>query len=797
MDDSQFKDPVCGMTVTPQTAASSLDHAGTTYYFCSVSCQQSFQAEPEKYLHPSPAEATFFGASEVCESEEASGEETCSTAFADEVNAGSLRGEGTEYFCPMHPEVVQDYPGECPKCGMALEQRTMITSEHERTDPELVRLRRDTLLATVLAAATLFLSVMEMLPSFPLNEAIGTHLNYWLQFLLVTPIMLGPARRFFRGAWRALLHRASNMHTLISIGISAAYLYSVVALLVPGLFPESFRRNGLVPVYFDTAGIISALILIGLLLEAQARTHTSAAIRKLIGLQAKTARVVRQGGEVDVPVEQVVVGDTVIVRPGEKVPVDGEVLEGTSAVDESMVTGESIPVEKAPGDVVIGATINKTGSFRFRATKVGRDTVLAQIVRMVQQAQASRAPVQRLVDTVAAYFVPAVVLVAVVSFVVWLIFGPAPSFVFALVSFVSVLIIACPCALGLATPTAIMVGTGLGAEHGILIKNAEALERAVRIDTVVLDKTGTLTKGRPEVTEVVTVPTVEESRVMALAAAVERRSEHPLGEAIVEYARSRSLPELSARDFSSLTGRGVRARVDGILVHLGNQLLMREQKLDTAPLAAAAVALQEAGQTPMFVAADGSVVGVISVADTLKPGAKDAVAQLHRMGIRVLMLTGDNERTAEAIARQVEIDDVLAEVLPKDKAHQIQTLEADRHTVAMVGDGINDAPALAQAHVGIAMGTGTDVAMESAGITLMRGDLRGVPQAIRLSRVTMRKIKQNLFWAFIYNSLGVPLAAGVLAPLGVVISPIFAAGAMAMSSVSVVSNSLLLKRARL
>ncbi len=613
--------------------------------------------------------------------------------------------------------------------------------------------------------------------------------NPWTLLVLTTPVQFWAGAQFYRSMWAALRQRTADMNTLIAIGTSAAYFYSLAVILFPQLFPA-----GTAALYLDTAAIIIALILLGRWMEARARGQTGEAIRKLMGLRAKTARVVRDGQELDIPVDEVRVDDVVVVRPGEKVPVDGVLIEGYSTIDEAMVTGESIPVDKKAGDTVIGATINRTGAFKFRATKVGKDTALAQIIRLVEEAQGSKAPIQRLADRVTAYFVPVVIGVAFATLAVWLLFGPAPALNFALANFVAVLIIACPCALGLATPTAIMVGTGKGAENGVLFRSAEALELAHRVKAIVLDKTGTLTQGKPSVTDVIPVGALASDDLLRLTAAVERSSEHPLGEAIVVHAREQGLVLSDPTDFAAIPGHGVHATVEGRQVLAGNRKLMRDQGIDVAILDEPAQQLADQGRTPMFIAVDGQAGGLIAVADTLKPGSREAVAELHRLGLVVAMITGDNRRTAEAIAKQVGIDRVLAEVLPQDKAEEVKKLQAEGLRVAMVGDGINDAPALAQADVGIAIGTGTDVAMEAADITLMSGDLRGAVTAIALSKATMCNIKQNLFWAYIYNTVGIPLAAGLLYPfMGILLNPVFAALAMALSSVSVVSNALRLR----
>lgn len=626
---------------------------------------------------------------------------------------------------------------------------------------------------------------------FPWLYALDAGVLRWVLLVLTTPVVLWAGRSFYRGAWSGLLHRTADMNTLIAVGTGAAYLYSVVATVAPGLFT---RAGLMADVYYEAVSMILALVLLGKLLESRAKGRTSEAIRRLASLQPRTARVVRSGEDVEIPVEQVVAGDLVLVRPGERIAVDGEVVEGRSAVDESLLTGESIPVEKSPGDVVIGGTINGLGALKFRATKVGRDTALAQIVRLVEEAQASRAPIQRLADTIAGIFVPIVIGIAALAFVIWLIFGPEPAYVYGLVSFVTVLIIACPCAVGLATPTAVMVGTGAGAERGVLIKGGESLETAHRIDTVVLDKTGTITAGRPSVVEVVAVGRTEDE-LLRLAASLERASEHPLASAIVGAARERGLELSDPVSFVATGGRGAEAEVDGSAVLVGNCLFLEARGLDPAALEVEAERIARAGGTPVYVAVDGVVSGVIGVADPVKPTSRAAIGRLRRMGLEVVMLTGDHRSTAEAIAREVGIDRVIAEVLPRDKAEEVSRLQAEGRVVAMVGDGVNDAPALAQADVGIAIGTGTDVALEASDITLVGGDLGGVVTAIELSRRTMRVIRQNLFWAFFYNVLGIPVAAGVLYPVaGVLLSPVLASAAMAFSSVSVVSNSLRLRR---
>ncbi len=660
-------------------------------------------------------------------------------------------------------------------------------AEQAARQKEYSMLRNRFAFSALLAVVVLVGTFAEFIP---LLQAIPRQISWIALFVLTTPVLFWAGSRFFVGAWRAFRHRSADMNTLIALGTGAAYLYSAVATFLPGLLPE-----GLLAIYYDTTAIIIALILLGQMLEARAKGQTNDAIRKLMGLQAKTARIVRNGEEIDIPIEEVLVGDVVVVRPGEKVPVDGIVADGSSSVDESMITGESIPVSKKTGDEVIGATINKTGSFRFQATKVGKDTALAQIIQLVQQAQGTKAPIQRLADVISSYFVPAVILVAIWTFAIWFVFGPEPQLTHALVAAVTVLIIACPCALGLATPTSIMVGTGKGAENGILIRSAEALETAHKLDAVVLDKTGTITKGRPELTDIVTAGKLDETELLRLAAAVEKVSEHPLAQAIVDGARARQVALEDATEFEAIPGYGVRATVDGRSLVLGNSKMMEQLGSSLNGLETRAQALAAEGKTPMYVAVDGSAAGILAVADTVKEDSREAIARLKQLGLEVVMITGDNRLTAEAIARQVGIDRVLSEVLPEDKARNVQMLQQEGKTVGMVGDGINDAPALAQADVGLAIGTGTDVAIEASDVTLIKGSLMGVAVAIEMSKATMRNIKQNLFGSFIYNTLGVPIAAGILYPFfAILLSPIIASAAMALSSVTVISNALRLRR---
>jgi Cu+-exporting ATPase len=779
--DAGFKDPVCGMDVAPETSAGSHAHGGQTYYFCSTQCLNKFAASPEAYLARAPGRAP--------------GLIMPGAPPSREPGPPPAAKQPRAYTCPMHPEIVRDRPGPCPLCGMALEPMDGAAAEEE--DTELADMSRRFRVSLVLSAPVLFLGMSDMIPGQPVQQALAPALVRWIQLALATPVVLWGGLPFFQRGWASIVNRSLNMFTLIAAGTGTAYAYSLVAALLPSIFPDSFRgHDGQVALYFESAAVITTLVLLGQVLELRARSRTSSAIRALLDLAPKTARRVREGGsEEDVPLEHVKPGDRLRVRPGEKVPVDGVVLEGASAVDESMVTGEPIPARKAAGDRVTGATINAAGSFVMRAERVGSDTLLAQIVRMVREAQRSRAPIQRLADVVSSYFVPAVVLSAVAAFIVWGLAGPEPRMAYALVSAVSVLIIACPCALGLATPMSIMVGTGRGAAAGVLIKNAEALEILEKVDTLVVDKTGTLTVGKPRLVSVAVLPGWGEADVLRLAASLEQASEHPLAAAITTGASERGLALTPPAEFRSLTGRGVAGTVDGRGVALGNSKLFDEMRLDAGQLASHAERLRRDGQTVALVAIAGQPAGVLGVADPIKESAFEALQILRREGVRVVMLTGDNRVTAEAVARRLGIEDVEAEVLPDQKGEVVRKLRAEGRTVAMAGDGINDAPALAEAHVGIAMGTGTDIAMESAGITLVKGDLRGIARARRLSRGTMRNIRQNLFFAFVYNALGVPIAAGVLYPwLGLLLSPMIASAAMSFSSVSVIANALRLRK---
>ena len=795
-------DPVCGMTIEEADAVGTHQHEGVTYYFCNLSCLERFEKDPKTFLEPAataaapaPAGATFLCPMdpEVRSSKPGACPKCGMALEADLSDPAALTK--TEYTCPMHPQIVRDAPGSCPICGMALEPRTVST--FDAPNPELVDMTRRFRIAAVLAAPVFIVTMADMAGGGRLAMTHGTLVN-WMGLVLATPTVFWAGWPFFERAWASLVNRSPNMFTLIGLGVGAAYGYSAVATVAPGFFPDGFRMHGVVETYFDTAAVITVLVLLGQVLELRARSQTGAAIRQLLGLAPKTARVVRDGADHDVPLGDVTVGDICRVRPGEKVPVDGVVTEGRSAVDESMVTGEPIPVEKEPGARVTGGTINTTGSLLIRADRIGRDTLLAQIVRMVGEAQRSRAPIQRLADRIAGYFVPAVVGSAVVAFVVWSAWGPEPRLAHALVSAVAVLIIACPCALGLATPMAIMVGTGRGATVGVLIKNAEALERLERVDTLVVDKTGTLTEGKPHLVSVVPFGGRSEADAVRFAAALERSSEHPLAAAILAGAVERAIEIPTATEFRSVPGKGIVAGVDGVSAALGNLAMMEEAGVKTDAGRAQADELRREGQTVMFLALDGRLAALLGVADPIKATTIEAITALHAEGLRIVMLTGDNRVTAEAVARQLKIDEIRADVLPAEKRAVVQELQRAGRIVAMAGDGVNDAPALAEAAVGIAMGTGTDVAIESAGITLVKGDLRGIVRARRLSRLTMRNIRQNLFLAFVYNAVGVPVAAGLLYPfMGTLISPIWASAAMTLSSVSVIGNALRLRRAQL
>nr|MBS0019232.1 heavy metal translocating P-type ATPase [Gammaproteobacteria bacterium] len=792
------------MAVSPKNAIQHT-HEGTCYFFCSRACVEKFRAEPEQFIAETaavPETRISAGGLYTCPMHPEVRDRRpgscpkCGMALEPEV-AGAPANT-VEYTCPMHPEIVQDEPGNCPICGMALEPRTVTVEEEE--NPELKDMTRRLWISAALTVPLMMVAMGELIPGVSFEGLASARVMSGLQLLLATPVVLWGGWPFFVRGWRSIINRNLNMFTLIGLGVGVAYLYSVVAAVWPHVFPSSFRDpHGQVAVYFEAAAVIVTLVLLGQVMELRARSRTSAAIKALLGLTPQTARRIdADGNEQDVPLEQVHPGDHLRVRPGEKVPVDGRVLEGRSSVDESMITGEPIPVEKAPGETVIGATVNGTGSLVIEAQKVGADTLLSQIVQMVAAAQRSRAPIQKLADVVAAWFVPAVVLVAVITFIVWALFGPQPAMAYAIINAVAVLIIACPCALGLATPMSIMVASGKGAQAGVLFKNAEAIEVLRQVDTLVTDKTGTLTEGRPRLVSVVPAEGVDETDLLRLAASLERGSEHPLAAAIVTGARQRGVDLGKAEDFESRTGKGVIGNIEGRPVALGNRALLEDLHIDPRVLLETAENMRREGQTVMFVGVQGKPAGLVGVADPIKETTPQAIKALHEEGLRIVMLTGDSETTARAVAGKLGIDEVIANVLPDQKADTVRRLQQEGRKVAMAGDGINDAPALAQAEVGVAMGTGTDVAMESAGVTLVKGDLGGIIRARRLSRATLRNIRQNLFFAFVYNSVGVPIAAGVLYPwFGVLLSPIIAAAAMSFSSVSVVFNALRLNRVRL
>ncbi|HEY1780087.1 MAG TPA: heavy metal translocating P-type ATPase [Roseiarcus sp.] len=776
------KDPVCGMSVDPATAKHKAEHGGETFFFCSAGCRGKFVAEPARFLaQPTHAPA---GASHG------------HAHHAPEASSPRAAPAGAVYTCPMHPQIRQDHPGSCPICGMALEPE--IATEATGPSAELVDMTRRFWIALALSIPVFALEMGGHL--IGLHRFLPEGVSNWIQLALATPVALWAGWPFFERGWASLKSRNLNMFTLIALGVGVAWTYSVVATVAPGLFPSAFRgAHGAVAVYFEAAAVITTLVLLGQVLELRAREQTGGAIRALIDLAPKTASLVRaDGADEKVALDAVKIGDRLRVRPGEKVPVDGQIVEGRSAVDESMLTGESMAVGKTVGDKVIGGTLNQSGAFVMRADKIGRDTVLAQIVQMVAQAQRSRAPIQRLADQVSGWFVPLVLAVAVAAFAAWAIWGPEPRLAYGLVAAVSVMIIACPCALGLATPMSIMVGVGRGAQVGVLIRNAEALERLEKVDTVVVDKTGTLTEGKPRVVAVRPTPGVGEDELLKLAASLERMSEHPLADATLHAAADRNLPLGPVDGFESVPGKGVAGVIDGRKVALGNPGMMQAFRVDVGPLEAEADALRGDGATAIFVALDGRAAGVIAIADPIKATTADAIRALKDAGVRVVMLTGDNRTTAEAVARKLDIAEIEAEVLPQDKGRVVERLRKEGRVVAMAGDGVNDAPALAVADVGIAMGTGTDVAIESAGVTLVKGDLLGVLAARRLSQATMGNIRQNLFFAFLYNALGVPIAAGVLYPaFGFLLSPVIAAAAMSLSSVSVIANALRLRRVQL
>lgn len=806
-------DPVCGMSVGPDSAAGSFEYNGEKFYFCSTHCLHKFQERPESFLRKTdatsapPAEVTAKPATTAIQGytcpmhpevkqDHAGSCPKCGMAL-DPVGVRQQQ-EKTEYTCPMHPEIVRDAPGSCPICGMALEPRTVSLADEE--NHELKDMQRRFWVSAALSVPVFAIGMSDLIPTAPLQQIVTPTALSWVQLFLATPVVLWGGWPFFVRGWQSILNRSLNMFTLIGLGVGVAYVYSLIATVFPDIFPHSFRGHGdSVAVYFEAAAVITTLVLLGQVLELKARSQTSAAIKALLGLSPKTARKIGEdGSEQDVPLDQVRVGDRLRVRPGEKIPVDGVVVEGASSIDESMVTGEPIPVEKRLDDKVVGATVNGTGSLIMKAERVGAETLLSRIVQMVAEAQRSRAPIQKLADRVSAYFVPSVIIIAVVTFVVWSTLGPEPRLAYALINSVAVLIIACPCALGLATPMSIMVAMGKGAQSGVLFKNAEAIEVLRDVDTLVVDKTGTLTEGKPKLVTVAPVQGMDDHDLLHFAASLEKGSEHPLAAAIVSGAQERGVEVVNSQSFESITGKGVKGEVAGHFVALGNRSLLDDLRLDPGELANQAEKLRSDAQTVMFVIIDGKPAGLVGVADPIKESTPEAIKQFHEEGIRIVMMTGDSRTTANAVAAKLNIDEVVAEVLPNQKAEIVKRFQSESHKVAMAGDGINDAPALAQANVGIAMGTGTDVAIASAGVTLVKGDLRGIVRARRLSRATMANIKQNLFFAFIYNALGVPIAAGVLFPfLGLLLNPMIAAAAMSFSSVSVIGNALRLRSVRL
>ena len=807
--EAMIRDPVCGMTVDPAAGKRTAEHGGRTFHFCSERCLTKFQAGPEAYLSatdPVCGMSVDRASARHFLRHEGQGFYFCSSGCKGKFEAEPakyLAGQpgpqpmpkGTQYTCPMHPEIIRDKPGSCPICGMALEPMGVPTGD-EGPNPELVDFTRRFWVSAVLSAPLLIIAMAPML-GFSFESLVDGRTKTWIELALASPVVLWAAFPFFHRGWDSILNRSPNMWTLISLGVGAAYLFSLVATLFPDVFPHQFRgHDGAVPVYFEAAAVIVALVFLGQVLELRARERTGSAIRALLDLAPKTARLIgADGTEKDVPLDSVKTDDRLRIRPGDAVPVDGIVLEGRSAIDESMITGEPLPVEKTEGDALTGGTLNKNGSLVMRAEKVGAETTLSRIVELVAKAQRSRAPIQGLADRVSFYFVPAVVLVAILAFIAWAIFGPEPSLIFAIVSAVSVLIIACPCALGLATPMSIMTATGRGAHAGVLIKEAAALERFASVDTLIVDKTGTLTEGKPRLTDVVAAGGIDENELLSLAAALEKGSEHPLAEAIVDGAATRGLRLADAVDFEAVTGKGVSGTVSGRKVALGNAAMMADLGVETPAIAEA---MQAEGKTAMFVAVDGRFAGIVAVADPVKATTAEAIKALHDKGLRIIMATGDNERTARAIAGRLGIDDVRAGLLPDGKSALVEELRGKGATVAMAGDGVNDAPALASADVGIAMGTGADVAVESAGITLVKGDLNGIVRARTLAQATIGNIRQNLFFAFLYNVLGVPVAAGVLYPLtGMLLSPMLAAAAMSLSSVSVIANALRLRTLKL
>lgn len=802
-------DLVCSMAVQPKSAAGSYEYNNKVYYFCSLSCLENFRSNPDKYitknsqqlysipLPPTPSKTDIkIYTCPMHPEVQQQGPGSCPKCGMglEQMNIIESTTQ-TEYICPMHIEIVRDEPGFCPICGMALEPRVIALTEDDNT--ELKDMAHRFKISLVLTIPVLVLAMSAMVPGQPIQHILSIKVINWAQFILATPTVVWGGFPFFQRGWISIVSRSLNMFTLIAIGTGTAFLYSVIALLFPQIFPISFRgHGGEVALYFEAAAVITTLVLLGQVLELKARSQTSSAIKMLLGLTPKTACVIRSNGnEEDIPFEQVKVNDQLRVRPGEKIPVDGVLIEGKTSIDESMVTGESLPVEKTSESKVIGGTINATGSFIMRAERVGSDTLLAQIVRLVGEAQRSRAPIQKLVDVVSSYFVPIVLLVAVLTFILWSFLGPEPRFAYALINAVAVLIIACPCALGLATPMSIMVGTGRGATAGVLVKKAEVLEIMEKVTTLVVDKTGTLTEGKPRLVSVISLGQLNEDKVLSLTASLERSSEHPLATAIVSGAKEKKLEIFEVQEFESITGKGVGGRVNGSDVALGNRFLMEEMSIPVdLTIDVKADSLRQEGQTVIFVAIDNKLLGMIGVADPIKESSREAIQLLQEEGIEIIMLTGDNKTTAQAVARQLGLNNVITEVLPEQKSEVVKKLQTEGKIVAMAGDGVNDAPALAQAHVGIAMGTGTDVAIESAGITLVKGDLRGIVRARRLSHTTMKNIRQNLFFAFVYNFLGVPIAAGALYPIfGLLLSPMIASAAMTFSSVTVIGNALRLR----
>jgi len=815
--EERVRDPVCGMSVVPGKAkGGSHEHGGTTYWFCNPRCREKFAANPGLYLAPTeaapqpsppraepapaaPASPVAGAAAYVCPMDpevRSPSPGSCSKCGMALEPAAPVRATKSEWVCPMHPEIVRSEPGTCPICGMALEPRTVTVEALD--NPELTDMRRRFRVAAVLSAAVVALAMGDMLPGHPVSAVLSERVRGLLELALATPVCTWAAWPFYERAVASIKNRHPNMFTLIGLGVSVAYTESVVAALAPSVFPVTFRSaSGEVPVYFEASTVIVTLVLLGQVLELRARSQTGAALQKLLGLASKSARRIDpDGNEREVPLDAIRAGDRLRVRPGEKVPVDGLVLDGQSHIDESLVTGEPVPVAKGPGDPVIGATVNGTGSLVMRAEKVGAETLLSRIVAMVAEAQRSRAPIQKLADVVSGYFVPTVIAASVLTFVVWLAAGPEPRAAHALVNAVAVLIIACPCALGLATPMSIMVAMGKGATMGVLFRNAEAIETLRKVDTLVVDKTGTLTEGKPKLAGVVALGTIAEDELLRLAAALEQGSEHPLADAVVKGAKERGLELTEATGFESVTGKGVLGKVGAREVTLGNRAMMEAEGVDVGPVLGKAEELRAEGQTVLFVAVGGGLAGLVCVADPVKGTTKEAIDALHGEGVRIVMMTGDSRTTALGVARKLGIDEVMAEVLPDQKAARVKELQGAGRVVAMAGDGVNDAPALAQAEVGIAMGTGADIAMESAGVTLVKGDLRGIVRARRLSRLTMANIRQNLFFAFFYNAAGVPIAAGVLYPaFGLLLSPVIAALAMSFSSVSVIGNALRLRHA--